>query len=461
MVVGGGVYGASVALSAAERGLKVALVEAGDYASGASANSLKIIHGGLRYLKDRDIARLRRAARARAWWLRAAREVVRPLRSVVGLRPWEVPAGAMAAGLYNILTRPWQTDLPTGHRLRARVVRGAGGRGLMWYDALARQTQRLVVEMILGARGLGAEAVNYVEAMGIEARGGEVRVAVREALEGAQGEIVARAVVVAAGPKGEVLAGLRPGRWALAVNLVVARQPGPMAIGVRSPMDDPVCGPKRYIFAVPWGPGAMLGTAYWPVEGPGEGDRPTPAHLLRLLEEFEAAWPQLGLEPGDVVDYHAGLVPLDKTGRLATRRRLKVVREGEGGILVVAGAKYTTAPVVGVEVAELVCRWLGKGVGAKELPHWRLKRVGRWGRQEEEIAAAVNEEQARTLDDLIFRRLGLEEMGMVPREVAEQVGRIAARELAWSEQELARQVQRVLGRYELVRQLWKGTGRMQ
>ncbi|HEX9187906.1 MAG TPA: FAD-dependent oxidoreductase, partial [Vicinamibacteria bacterium] len=161
-VVGGGIYGAAVAWDAAQRGLSVALVEREDFGAGASWNSLKTVHGGMRYLQKLDLGRLRQSARERSTLLAIAPEIVRPL-------PFFVPAyghgttgrEALALGLRlnEWLTADRNRGLPPDQRIPAartvgprearRLLPGLEPRGLtgaaLWHDAQASSTERLTL----------------------------------------------------------------------------------------------------------------------------------------------------------------------------------------------------------------------------------------------------------------------------------------------------------------------------
>ena len=223
-VVGGGIYGAAVAWDAAQRGLAVALVEREDFGAGASWNSLKTIHGGMRYLQKLDLARLRQSARERATLLAIAPEIVRPLPFVVptyGHGTTGREALALGLLLNDWLTRDRNRGLP-GHRIpdartasaaeALRLLPGLERRGLtgaaLWHDAQAASTERLTLALLHAAAGAGALAANHAEAVAfLRAAGRVAGVAVRDALGGGTLEVRARIVVNAAGPwADEVLA---------------------------------------------------------------------------------------------------------------------------------------------------------------------------------------------------------------------------------------------------------------
>lgn len=522
VIIGGGIYGAACLWEAALRGLEAVLVERGDFASGASANSLKVVHGGFRYLQGLDLPRLRRAARERSILLGIAPYLVEPL-------PCVVPAGGglkgrpallrLAAGIYNTLAGPWER-IPQGQggSLRARGVDqeeladlagellcGAREGGVLWYDALAWHTERLVMAFILSALEAGAKALNHAPVERLLLSGGRVRgVLLRDALEGGELEVPARAVVVSAGPwESRLLGETRPQPdLALALNLVVTRRLCRAAVGLRSqtpPAEDPVCGGFRYLFAVPWQGCTMLGTAYHLHRGEvPEAPEVPPELLRRLLEEFNQACPGLELRTDEVCFYHAGLVPLAKPGRapdgggLASRRRLvDWGREGgPSGVVSVMGAKYTTGRAAAEEVLDLVCGQLGKGgkgPASRERPLWgaearppaeelppqqrHLPRL--YGSRVAEVLAAgphhpvrpgapllacevlhaVQSQGARRLGDVVFRRSALAAGRRPGREELMATARLMAWPLGWDRKRLDDEVATVETHYRPVDRL--------
>ncbi len=443
-VVGGGIYGAAVAWDAAQRGLAVALVEREDFGAGASWNSLKTIHGGLRYLQKLDLGRLRQSARERATLLAIAPEIVRPLPFVVptyghGMTGRE----ALALGLWlnDWLTRDRNRGLPADHRIpdartvsaavALRLVPGLERRGLtgagLWHDAQAASTERLTLAFVLAAAGAGALAANHAEAVSLLRASGRVEgVAVRDTLGGTTLEVRARVVVNAAGPwADELLArgSLRraPAPLLRARNLVLRRPPAvPLAVGARSE--------GRFLFLVPWAGRTIVGTSYEPAEG-------VPSDPLAFLDEAARAFPWAGIGREDVAVVHEGLVPgRGGASGLSTRPRLHdhEVEDGLPGLVSLQGVKYTTARLVAEQAVDLVVRRLSREASpcrtaVTRLPGARLL-AGPVG---DRALRAVRDEMALTLADAVLRRLDLGTAGPPPPEDLDAVTRVMAAELGW------------------------------
>jgi glycerol-3-phosphate dehydrogenase len=452
VVVGGGAYGAAAAWDAATRGLSVALVEREDFGAGASWNSLKTIHGGMRYLQKMDLRRLRASARERSVLLRLAPALVRPL-------PFFVPtyghgrtgreAIAIGIRLNDWLTRDRNDGLPPSHRIppgrvmgkaeALRLLPGLEPRGLtgaaLYHDAQASSTERLTLAFVHAAADAGARCANHLEATGLLRAGGRVAgVAARDTLTGARLEVRARAVLNAAGPWADELLsafGVRraPAPLLRARNLVLRQAPvAPFAVGGRSS--------GRFLFLVPWEGRTILGTSYEPAER-------APSDPMAFLDEGARAFPWAGLQRGDVALVHEGLVP----GRggadgLSTTPRLHdhEVEDGLAGLVSVQGVKYTTARPVAEEAVDLVARRLGRSVAPGRTAQGPLPKARPLdGPLEERARRAARDEMALTLADAVLRRLDLGTAGRPAAADLDTVGRAMFAELGWDAARLGRE----------------------
>jgi len=443
-VIGGGIYGAAVAWDAAQRGLSVALVEREDFGAGVSWNSLKTIHGGMRYLQKLDLGRLRESARERAALLAIAPAVVRPLPFVVptyGHGATGREALALGLLLNDWLTRGRNRGLPPSRRIppartvsaaeALRLVPGLDRRGLsgaaLWHDAQAASTERLTIGFLHAATEAGAAAANHAEAVSLLRSGGRVAgVAVRDRLAEGTLELRARMVVNAAGPwADEVLArgglGRPPAPLLRARNVVLRRAPVvPFAVGAKSE--------GRFLFLVPWEGRTILGTSYEPAGEP-------PSDPMEFLDEASRAFAWAGIGRADAALVHEGLVPgRGGASGLSTRPRLHdhEAEDGLPGLVSLQGVKYTTARAVAERAVDLVVRRLGRDAPAcrtavTPLPGARL--LG--GPLEDRVLCAVRDEMALTLPDAVLRRLDLGTAGPPPADELRVVARVMAAELGW------------------------------
>jgi glycerol-3-phosphate dehydrogenase len=483
LVVGAGIHGACIAWDAALRGLSVALVDEGDFGSGTSANSLRIVHGGLRYLARGDFARMRESIRERSTLLRIAPGLVEPLPVLIPTYRHRL-RGRPAMGLALVLNElaslsrnrglPPDRAIPAGRLIsREECLRlfpwfsrpGLTG-GALWYDARLRHPERLTLIFVSSAADRGAIAANYVRAERLLVRAGTVEGAsVTDLIGGSRFDIRARAVVVAAGPwTTELIVGTlgqrsspSPAPRALAVNAVLGRRLGDLAIGTqaRSGRDrDPIGGGHRFLFAAPQGQRTSLGTWYGAEGSPGT----TPEMGMRtLVREFNEACPGLELSTTDVAGCQWGYLPLkgaEEPGRpLALAERPRFVEyPGEARhLLSVEGVKYTTARRVAEDAVDWVFKDLGRNSPRCQTAEVRLQGPGadeplslEGSSVEAEVHRAVHTEMAVKLSDIVFRRSMLAAAGSLTRSRLVEVARVAGAKLGWDPLRQQAEIEEVL-----------------
>jgi glycerol-3-phosphate dehydrogenase len=488
LVVGGGIHGACVAWDATLRGLSVAVVERDDFGAATSANSLRIAHGGLRYMARGDVSRMRASIRERSLLLRLAPGLVVPFPMLVPTRGWATESRwAMRAALAmnDVVSAGGNRGLDQDHRIppgrvlsRSEAVRlfpPLAARGLtgaaLWHDARIRDPERLTLSFVRSAAARGAAAANYVQVERFVTESGVARgVEAVDRRTGAALRIRARAVAIAAGRWTGALAARATGRpdpeapgaiprQAVAINLVVGRPLASVGIGVRArsgPADDPVIGGHRYLFLAPQEGSTLLGTWYGKDEGEDvEAVADRGAEALR--REFNAACPGLDLGRDDVARVQLGWVPLKaglepgRTDALADRVRvLDHAADGVRHLFSVEGVKYTTARHVASGAVDRIVRDLGLPdpgcrtavtplVGAHLVPPGDPRLSAR-------IHEAVSDEMALTLADIVFRRTGLGEPPGPSRDAVEAAAAIAGAELGWDPATRAAEIDGVLGR---------------
>jgi glycerol-3-phosphate dehydrogenase len=377
LVVGGGVYGLTIAYDAAQRGAAVALVERDDFGSGSSFNHLRTIHGGLRYLQHLNIARARESVRERRTLARIAPHAVVPLGFALPLyRSLTRGRLAMRAGLLidRVVAAGRNREVPPTLRLRpGRVVSrqhaiehfpGLRRRGMtgaaVWYDYVAPEADRLTFSWALAAAAHGAVLANHVEAVSVAKEGRRVAgVSCVDRLSGHAIDVTAKTVVNATGGGIDRLlgsVGLSTGIPMLkAMNLVTTREAGDAALGGRS-------ASGRNLFLVPWRRRALFGT--WESRTVCTADQaaPTEQEVASFITELNEAFPALDLQRSDVSLVHRGAVPAATTSRGVALEGRPQVRDHAGagvdGLLSVSGTKYTTARAVAEEVVDSVVRKL-------------------------------------------------------------------------------------------------------
>ncbi|HEV8177342.1 MAG TPA: FAD-dependent oxidoreductase [Gemmatimonadales bacterium] len=471
LIVGAGIYGACAAWDAALRGLTVAVVDQGDFGAATSANSLRLVHGGLRYLARGEFSRMRESIGERSTLLRIAPGLVEPIPVLVptygaGTRGRIAHAAALALNDLLSLKRNRHLGpdrvIPDGRLVsREECLRlfpwfdsnGLSG-GAIWHDALLRRPERLTLSFVQAAVATGAVAANYLRVTELLTRDGAVRgVRAIDSVTGTELEIRARAVLVAAGPWTERLVATatrqRPGESqgrALALNVVIGRKLADVGFGVRSRSgrrEDPVCGGHRFLFCAPQGKGSALGTWY---AANAIDPQATRKHgISALLREFNDSCPGLDLASSDVVGCQWGWLPL-KEGRepgrsdaLAEHPRIADhCEQGIRHLLSVEGVKYTTARLVAEQAIDRVFSSLGRTSPPCCTAELRLPGAeDRAGAEpgaipaREEIVGAVRNEMAINLADIVFRRTALGAIPGPDRAAVEAVARTAGAELGW------------------------------
>lgn len=363
LVIGGGITGAGVALDAAARGMRVALVERADYASGTSSRSTKLVHGGVRYLAQRDIGLVREALMERQVLLRVAPHLVHPQPFVLPLYRGQHVPGLMApavatraltaAGLaaYDMLagTRGLQRRRSLG-RLGTRglvpLLQPEGLRGaFLYYDARTDDV-RLVLAVLGAAHVRGAAVANHAEVVGFEHDGGRVAGAhVRDRLGGRDLLVRATRIVNATGAWSGNVAALdgqsaRPLRLSKGAHLVIDRASLPLgSVAVVLP----ATADGRVAFAVSWGDNVLLGTTDTPYDGDPAAVQPEPEDVAALLGDANR-FLSVQLRRSDVISAFAGLRPLvaSNAATTATTSREHAVVVTRSGLVTVSGGKLTT-----------------------------------------------------------------------------------------------------------------------
>ncbi|HEV2758123.1 MAG TPA: glycerol-3-phosphate dehydrogenase/oxidase [Acidimicrobiales bacterium] len=488
LVIGGGITGAGVALDAAARGMRTALVERDDFGSGTSSRSSKLVHGGLRYLSQGDYRLVSQALAERQRLLRNAPHLVRPV-------PFLYPSYGSRARMRGVSSALWLYDLVGGFRI------GKLHRRLSTEDALAHtpslRTDGLVgAHLFLDAQADDARltlavlrtavldhravAANHVPVTRLLRRADGRVAGASVDVDGQEVEVRASVVVNAGGVWADTLAGdgpatIRPAKGAH-ITVLADRIQTDVALVLTVPSDG------RSIFVVPWASTGRtyVGTTDTDYDGPLDHPTCTAEDITYLLDAVNAAL-TTALTPGDVVGTWAGLRPLvsgapnQRSADLSRRHR---VTRGPDGVVSIAGGKLTTYramaadTVDAVEVAlgrphrmsptsALALRGAAEGGGAPD------HLAGRYGSEIRVIHAmtaadptlaeplvptlpylraeavyAARYEMARTLDDVLARRTrSLILARDASAAAAADVARLLAGELGWDDAEVDAQVQ--------------------
>lgn len=474
LVIGGGITGAGIARDAAMRGLAVALIEKGDFASGTSSRSSRLIHGGVRYLEHGHLHLVFEASAERRRLLHLAPHLVRPLAFTwpvykgQRMRLWKLAAGLT---LYDLLSL--FRNVERHRRLSARQVierepklsplqlRG----GVRYFDATTNDA-RLTLANVLDAERLGAVVANYVAFTGVRSDGHLRNARLEDALTGAHLEARARVIVNATGPWSDAVRQLEGGprtthvQGSKGAHLAVSRK----RIGNRAAITllHPTDG--RVMFTLPAGTNTIIGTTDTFTSVSPDEVRASESDVAYLLEAANAFFPDARLERQDVVSAWAGIRPLMPSAGSSVQASREHAIERRDGTVTITGGKLTTYRIMAAQVVDVVQQVLGQprlhaltderplhdggglddgggvvGGGAPDiaevepgLPYAMFQmRIG------------VEAEHARTLGDLLIRRTHIAfESSDNGRAAAHRVAAYVAPLLGWDETRRQRELER-------------------
>jgi glycerol-3-phosphate dehydrogenase len=487
IVVGGGIYGAMLHLEAARLGLRSVLVERGDFGGATSENSLRIVHGGLRYLQNLNVARSVESTRERQWYLSCLPRLVRPLpcllpiyergnkrASVLGLGL--AASDALSAAVMYLdcavgdVPRGYLLDAPSALELAPAIPADGLVGGAVWHDLSLRCPGRVIVEALKWAADLGGVAVNYVEARRLLTSGGRVRgLSVREAEGRGSAELRAPVVINAAGP----WAGQLASKWGAADDrlspLVVAWNvllDRPALSGHAIALQDPTRRGGGLKFATSLGGRLLIGTGYAPLRGRGcdRAESVAEGELDDFIAAVNRCVPGLEATRRDVLRLFCGVLPADAPGSSVPRARNLLSRAGPRGLFTVSGTKFTTARSAARRTLAAVrqsgelrrvgaaphgyppCHpTAGDGIFGSEWTMLDLEERRTW------LEDIIDHEAVEHLDDLVLRRTTLGDQPMralsaaralcgfherwrrdADREVARLTARLGWRQAAWA-----------------------------
>jgi glycerol-3-phosphate dehydrogenase len=396
-IIGGGVYGASVAREAALRGLTVVLVDQADFGSATSANSQRIVHGGLRYLQHGDFRRMRESIYERSTWLRIAPHLVFPMAVLVPTykRPvHEKSVMAIALKLNDMIgfdrNRHLEPEkkIPSGRMLsqsecleycpdlQKKHLSGAA----LFFDAQAHNTERLTLSLLVSAVASGAVVVNYARVIRFMTKSKAIQsMAVEDVGSGRVVNVRAKKFVNCSGPwtAGILeMAGMveapKKRNWIKAVLLLTRQLVKNVALGVKGRSkyrnsDAIIDKGHRYFFITPWEQNSLIGTLEVPYNGEPSEFQVTEDDICSFIEEINLAYPAGCLTRSDVKRVYGGLVPAnesDSRDSAASTKHYSIedhsLENGVEGLISVTGIKYTTARHIAEKAIDLVEQKLGK-----------------------------------------------------------------------------------------------------
>lgn len=482
VVIGGGITGAGILLEAARRGLKALLVEQRDFAWGTSSRSSKLVHGGLRYLKQGKLLLTRDSVKERQNLMKEAAGLVDPQSFAFGDYKGRKPGRhVFAAGLalYDLMAgeRSRHYHAAGDFLMMAPHIRQNDLNGGLCYQDAKTDDARLVLRVLQEATAAGGVAVNYLAAKRILRNDGKVcGVQLQDAISGSAFAVDARVVINATGAWADSLREhtqggqkLRPLRGS---HLLFPswRLPVAQAVSLMHPLD------RRPVFIFPWEGVTLVGTTDVDHKGDMKCDASiTPEEVAYLMMAVDFQFPQLTLRLDDVIATYAGVRPVIDTGKADPSKegRDHAVWQ-ENGLLTVTGGKLTTFRLIALDAlkhaAPLLPGWhddlrprpvFSESVAlpdSLQMPRLQRQRLqGRYGRHAStlleharpgeleaipgtetawaELRWAARAEAVMHLEDLLLRRTRL---GLQLREggahLMQRIRAICQPELGWDDQ---------------------------
>lgn len=506
LIIGGGIQGACICQKLARRGVNVGLVEKQDFAHATSANSLKILHGGLRYLQQANIKRMRESITSRNEMMKLAPHLIQPLTCMVptyrhGLQKREFLR--IALKLNDIIGWDRNSNLQKNIFLnKGRIISkkacmqripGINTRGIsgaaIWYDALTRDTERLVLTYLKNAYQYGAGVANYTKVLAFGSRKKEMNhVRILDRISGEEKTITTRFIINAAGPWLDRVIPCcgkqkrKPQKWVKAVNLILNRAIfNGYAVGISGKNDPDACpDDQRNYFFVPWQNVTVIGTDYSQFNGNPDQLNIESGEVSVFIDKINGVYPGAKINLNDVSLCHVGIQPA-----LFSKNKHQILNQpdshaqiidhgkqsGLDGVYSVKSVKYTTAPYM----AERVCGILQKNGLILKRPvelhkmnvslkfegnpkqlalALRYKRIygteyplllnyikkdERLGEPiddecnltEAEILFAIHSEMAFKLTDIVLRRTNCGVTAPLSQKIARKISHVMQRELNW------------------------------
>ena len=453
LVVGGGIVGAGVARDAAMRGLSVAVIDKGDFASGTSSRSSRLLHGGLRYLAQGRVGLVREASVEKRTIGKIAPHLAEPLafvfpsyarsawpmwKLVLGVKTYDLVCGMQNFGHSTTMGRSATLSRVAG--LTTEKLNGS----VRYFDALTNDA-RLVIDSLRSAAHHGAIALNYTRLESADPVGSLWRC--RLATEQGVTEVMTRTLVNATGPWSDRIPGSGTAlRLTKGVHLVVdrSRLPAPDAVVMAEG--------ERILFAIPWGERVILGTTDTDYDGPLEEPSCDQSDIDYVLSVTNATFPAAKLKPVDVISHWSGLRPLvaDPNGNPSDISRRHVVAMTHPGWWDVTGGKLTTYRLMAEETVNAIVRHtkapakpcvtdstpLLEGVAGPAIGVLPPEV------SQEAVQHSCRHEWARRLDDVMLRRTSWRHYCHDHMAVATKVADWMAEELGWDASQRAEELRR-------------------
>lgn len=520
LIIGAGIHGAVIAWMLSSAGYKTALIDANDFGGATSANSLKIIHGGLRYLQQADFKRIRESVISRKIIQRVAPYCVRNIPCIIPTRGFGFRskfALYVAMKLYDLVSVDKNWSLPhdqkilKGYTISKKellsIVPGISSKytngGAVWYETLAENSERIVLEFIHLAFQAGCTVGNYIRALKINHFKNVVQgINAKDTLSGEEFEVKSKIIINSTGPwLNNLLKDFNTNQGkevplCKAINIIVNKNLfNNYAVGLEGTRefkekDSIIQKGKRLFFFVPWKNHTMIGTSYSNYSEDSTKLKIEKEDLEKIIEEVNLIYPLANLKIEDITYYHAGILPRDAKQELISHEIQpakksyiidEVTQSGLKGLYSVLSVKYTTAPFIALKLRKLLKRMhpeistnntAMKSIGSIKKTENDIRLFTKYGPHsktiqeyfrndpllkevlcdnskitEGEIKYFIEEECAVRLEDIIFRRTDIGTNSFPGRDFLIILAQKMSYFLKWKGDRMNLEVENVINKY--------------
>ena len=497
LIIGGGIFGLIIAWDGALRGLSVALIDKGDFGAATSSNSLRIIHGGFRYLQSLDLINARRFLVEQRVFMKLAPHLVKPMPVLIpiyghnvlktvsfkaALRIYDL-LGATIKGFSDINYKEVDSRFVSRDECIEMVPNlkedGLNG-AILFNDCQLSNSERFAIEIAHSAFEAGAHLANYVEALSLIIKDKKVKgAAVRDNLTGDKFEIRAKITVNSSGPwLNHLLSGIDNNSTinglgnSKAFNILINRDlTNGYALGLNTQIKNPdiaklLSKSSRYLFITPWDGKSLIGTEHLPSDLEPDNFKVTREEISSFLEDINSSYPASSIQTEDVEYVYGGFIPTSSDSHGSYKIGIKDQihdherEQGLGGLLSVSGNKYTEARIVAEESVDLIMNKIGKTFRPSMTESATLD-FGNFTKFQDsfnpgnnkdnlvssQIVYAIKEEMAQKLTDVIFRRMDINFDNV--KSNLKQYSTIMAKELNWDDSRIKVEEDEVVSKFTI------------
>lgn len=439
IIIGGGFYGVMLAYESSCRGLKTLLLEKGDFGSATSFNSLRIVHGGLRYLQSLDLLRFKESVGERKWFLKNFPNLTKPIACLMPLYNKGLQRNSImwaALNINDLLSISRNKSINNGNNLlNGKVISSKKVKeifpmvdtnelkgGAIWNDGAMDDSQLVIMEILKAAANNGCDPLNYLKVTDVNTRGEKITGVTAIDLEtNSEIEFKSSLVINAAGPWSRELAKSFHKdyedlfKYSIAWNVLFDVDAlSEHALAITPPKDNA----KAY-FLRPWKGKLFAGTTHQTWDGVEDIPRPTEESIENFIDDLNLSIPTLNLTKDKILQIYSGLLPAKEQGTNEIAVREIIIDHGkEGGpkgLYSLSGVKLTTSRLVAEKVLNIVLTNNKKSSKDIQFPQrknneygifdfdWKLNQEG----IKEILKYKIQNEAVVHLQDLLLRRTTL------------------------------------------------------